>query len=142
MLAESQEVKSYIGKNVILATHNSEQEGQVTIVVGRLYDYAFLNDIPFGTAFLIGAAKFVVYLLSDEYQTNTGSWSFPTRALLEKWASGALPARIDFVESDLPVNTTAEEVRNVSSVVPLQPGVKEQFYQKANELIELNKDQE
>ena len=142
MLSESETVKSYIGKDVILATHSSTEEGQLTIIVGELYDYAFLNDIPFGTAFMIGIAKFVVSIRDDENKTGPGSWSFPTRQLLEEWASGDLPARIEFVESELPVNVNAEEIRNVSSVVPLQPGVKEQFYQIANELVDLNRDDE
>ena len=140
MLAESGTVKSYIGKDVILATHSSTEEGLLTIIVGNLYDYAFLNDIPFGTAFMIGAAKLVVSIRSDENKTGSGSWSFPTRQLLQKWASGDLPARMDFVESELPVGATAEEIRNVSSVVLLQSGVKEQFYQIANELVDLNRD--
>ena len=142
MLAESALVKSYVGKDVVLATHTPEQDGQVTIIVGHLYDYAFLNDIPFGTAFMMGAAKFVISIPSDEYKTGTGSWSLPTRALLDRWASGEIPAQIEFVVSELPVDVTAEEIRNVSSVVPLQPGVKEQFYQIANALADLHRDQD
>ena len=72
MLSESETLKSYIGKDVILATHSSTEEGQLTIIVGELYDYAFLNDIPLGTAFMIGVAKFVVSIQDDENKTGPG----------------------------------------------------------------------
>ena len=77
MLSESETVKSYIGKDVILATDSSTEEGQMTIIVGELYEYAFLKDMPFGTAFMIGVAKFVVPIRDDENKTGPGSWLLP-----------------------------------------------------------------
>ena len=57
MLANRDEVKGYIGQDVILVAIGSMN--QLTIVVGNLYDYGFFDSIPFGTANMLGAAKLV-----------------------------------------------------------------------------------
>lgn len=141
MLADSDRIKSYIGRDVILATSPvGEDFGQVVIVVGYLYDYAFLGDIPFGTASVVGPVKFIVRLGSDEYQVNSNSWNFPTQQYLEQWASD-LPTRLEFVEPSLPPGAEFEEVRNVIAVALLQPGIKGRYLQEADELYQDNVDQ-
>ena len=136
MLAERDEVKAYIGQDVILVAQGAMN--QLTVVVGNLYDYGFFDDIPFGTAKMLGAAKFRVVVTADEYQVGKGSWTFPTRAALQEWASGTVPARLEFIESSLPAGAQMETIRNVFAVVPLQPGVKDIYFEKANEFVEIN----
>ena len=142
MLEDSDRAKSYIGQDVILATPPPEGEiGKLVIVVGHLYEYAFLSDIPFGTAGLMGAAKFTVNLGADEYLRSDGTWTFSTQRKLEEWASD-LPARLDFVELSTFAHTQLEEVRNVFAIAPLQTGVKERYFAIANELFLSNSDQQ
>ena len=142
MLADWDRVKSYVGQDVVLATLPPENEaGKLLVVVGHLYDYAFLSDIPFGTAGLMGAAKFTVDLGADEYRSGDNSWIFSTNRRLEEWASD-LPARLDFVDLSVPAHAQIEEVRNVFAVVPLQPGVKEQYFAIANDLFLSNAEQQ
>ncbi len=142
MLADSDKVKALVGQDVILATAPSAGEpGKLSIVVGRLYDYAFLADLPFGTANMVGAVKFTVALGADEYKGGEGSWTFPTQIKLQEWAS-ELPSRLDFDDLSLPVGAQMEEIRNVIGVVGLQDGVKEKYFETANELFLLNREQE
>ena len=102
MLADSDKAKSYIGQDVILATAPSaERLGRVVIVVGHLYDYAYLGDIPFGTGYVTGFAQFEVSLGADEYQLSENSWAFPTQQKLDEWAAG-LPAHRVFIPQSLP----------------------------------------
>lgn len=142
MLAEWDRVKSYIGQDVILATPPPEGEiGKLVIAVGHLYDHAFLSDIPFGTAGMMGVAKFTVDLGADEYRRSDGSWTFSTQQKLDEWASD-LPARLDFVDLSLPADAQIEEIRNVFAIAPLQPGVKEKYFAIANELFLSNSEQQ
>ena len=139
MLESRDEVKGYIGQDVILAADYSL--GQVMVVVGTLFDYGFFNSIPFGTANILGAAKFRVAVTADEHRDGEGSWTFSTHESLREWAGGKFPARLDFVDSSLPVGTQMETIDNVVAVVPLQPGVKEIYYEKANELFWINNEE-
>ena len=142
MLADSDRVKALIGQDVILAVAPSgEEPGKVHIAVGHLYDYAFMSDIPFGTANLMGEVKFTVSLGADEYQRGEGSWTFPTQSRLQEWAS-RLPRRLDYEDLSLPAGAQMQEIRNVVAVVQLQDGMKERYYEKANELFLLNREQE
>ena len=141
MLADSDRAKSYIGQDVILAlAPSAEDPGKIVIVVGHLYEYAFLSDIPFGTAFVTGFVKFTVTLGSDEYRWSGNSWNFPTQSTLDQWAS-ELPVQLEFEEQSLPADAQAEEVRNVIAIAPLQDGMKEKYLEKANELFSLNNEQ-
>ena len=142
MLAARDKVKSYIGQDVILATLPLDGElRKLMIAVGPLYDYAFLSDIPFGTAGMMGVAKFTVALGADEYLRSDGSWTFSTQQKLDEWASD-LPARLDFVDLAVPADAQIEEIRNVFAIAPLQPGVKDKYFAIANELFLSNSEQQ
>ena len=133
------EAKGYIGQDVILAKY--ESNNQLIIVVGHLYDYGFFDSIPLGTAIMLGAAKFRVTLTEDEYQSGQNSWYFHTTEKLKEWASGNIPSKLIFEESALPVDSQMETIDGVVAIVPLQPGVKETYYEKANELFWINNEE-
>ena len=141
MLSDRDKVKTYIGREVILAKcPEPNAPGVIEIVVGHLYDYCYLAvDLPFGTAVMMGATKFSVNVNADEYRSGGTSWSFPTQGKLEEWATN-LPARIDFLESQLPAGSTMDDIHGVVAVVPLQPGMLTEYFEKANELFELAND--
>ena len=142
MLADTESVKALIGQDVILAIAPSADEpGKVNIAVGHLYDYAYLADIPFGTANLIGVVEFIVALGADEYRRGEGSWTFPTQAKLQEWASH-LPRDLYFESMSLPAGALMQEIRNVVAVVQLQNGMKQRYFEEANKLYLENREQE
>ena len=142
MLADMERVKSYLGKNVIIAAApSSENPGKVTIIVGKLMGYDFLTDVPFGKATVLGAARFTVNLGMDEYQQSDNSWNFPTQRMLEIWASH-VPSSLEFLDQSIPAAVLSQEVRDVIGVSPLEPGMKESYFQEADELLFYNRQQE
>ena len=103
--------------------------------------YDFLTDVPLGKATLLGAVKFSVTLGADEYRQGENSWNFPTQKMLDIWGSN-LPSRLDFLDQTLPSQVKIEEARDVIGVALLAPGMKETYFQKADELLFYNHQQD
>ena len=141
MLSSRDEVKAYIGSDVILAKCPSPNNpGIIEIVVGHLYDYCYLaQDLPFGTAVMLGAAQFSVDISADEYRTDSNSWSISTREQLELWAK-ELPKRMEFLETQLPAGSTMQDIHGVITVVKMDKDVLTAYFEEAKKLWEANND--
>ena len=112
----------------------------IEVVVGHLLDYHFLaQDLPFGTAVMMGATKFCIDANVEGYRQGRTAWTFSVKEKLEEWA-GALPAGIDFLETELPADNDVEDIHGIMEVGSLKPGMLTIYYDKAKELFETDRD--
>ena len=141
MLSQRERTKAYIGMDVILVQcPNISTPGIIEIVAGHLYDYRYLvQNLPFGTAVMMGATKFSIDINAEEYRQGKTSWTFSSQEALEEWIA-TLPKRMDFLEPTLPAGSTMEDIHGIVAVAPLKPGMLAKYFEKAKELFEINKD--
>ena len=88
---------------------------------------------------MMGATKFSIDTNVDEYRSSRTAWTFSVKEKLEEWTV-ALPAGIDFIETELPAGSTMEDIHGIIAVASLEPDMLTTYSVKAKELLEMNKD--
>ena len=141
MLSSRERTKAFIGLDVILARcPNIGTPGMIEIVVGHLPDYYYLaQNLPFGTAVMMGATKSSIDISGDEYCQGRTAWIFSVKEKLEEWTV-AFPAGIDFLETELPAAGTVEDIHGIVAVASLGPDTLTTYFEKAKELFETDRD--
>ena len=130
-----------VGMDVILVKcPNPSTPGMIEIVVGHLLDYYFpAQDLPFGAAVMMGATRFSIDTNVDEYRLGRTAWTFSVKENLKEWA-GALPAGIDFLETELPAGNAMEDIHGIIDVASVKPEMLTLYIEKAREFLEKNRD--
>ena len=141
MLSARERVKSYIGMDVMLVKcPDMNSPAIIEIVVGHLNGYYYLaQDLPFGTAVMLGATKFSINVNTDEFRQGRTSWTFSWHEALKEWVAD-LPKSMDFLEAQLPAGSIMEDIHGVTAIAPLKPGMLTKYIEKANELFEIDDD--
>ena len=124
MLSSRERTKSFVGMDVILArSPNISTPGIIEIVVSHLHHYFYLaQNLPFGTAIMTGATKFSIDINVDECRQGRTAKTFSVKEKLEEWAM-ALPAGIDFLETELPAARAVEDIHGIVAVASLEPDI-------------------